>query len=1574
MKKIIAFVLSLTLIITSFSTIPLYAASIKVSEEAKALATIGMLEGDGGGVTDEYMAKRMDRFTAAISILKLKGLYDEALDYMGRTNFSDANDVKWEDGRNILAYLKSNPDLGFIGNEWGEFLPYKSIGEKEYYKVLLETLGYKQKTDGRSGDFAWDETLDFAESKGLKPSYKSDFNIDLLSKATVSALNTKTKAGKIYINVLIDEGVIRRSDAVYAGLIREEIDIKVKSARAVGNTIVEVEYDSYISAYDAENTNNYTIDGLLIKDAVYIGNNTVRLETAAQSSGKLYTLTAGKIKIKFTGVSKISGSPSIKTVKSEDIETVVIEFDKELDYFSATNEANYYISGVEVEKAEIDGKEVTLTTYGLISRKQYTLKVTNIKSVDGSTLKSQSKNFYTRPDTYPPTVKDVKAETNQRVIVSFSEAVSIETAEDLDNYVITSKDGELDIYEAILFGDDEDKVELITETQKASAKYEIVIENIADQTKAGNVMKRPVKKTFNGAREDRNAPQISRSDVKVLSRNHIQLAFTDSSRLEESTVLDPSNYEIIKNDRYKDEIYVANVEKASYEDGKYKAVLEVEDLDINVNYTLKVFNIEDEFGNVLEKNNTISISVRRDDFAASTVRDYKIIKGDEIEIFFTKPLDKETAEDISNYEINNSIGHPTKAVYKNEKVTLNIATMTVGKKYKLTVDGVRDLANNRLKQTFEFKATSGENDETKPKLDYIYIENRNVVAVVFDEPVMYTDKGKEGETALYLKASGGSEFVLYAKALTDDDRVIEFSNISENKTISGYNTLYTIDKEKSLKGITDRSANRNKFDRNELDYYDMTFYGSNEEPEAPEVDYITQIDGKTFEVEMSKEVVRKKSTVDASSSGSFNVEIDTDEKNIVYFTITSRYIDGNKDYKINIKEVLEDRHGVAAANYDNGYTIFYGEYTDDDKPYIIDVKAIDRFTVEIEYNESISSTNPGRYTVKNTDDSARYKTFSVTSTAIDKNRVLLTLNNPMESRYEYYLIIETPAKDLVGNTSEDIKGDEFYFEGTDLAPVQVPSISYKEAEAAIAELENAVYDLSSEDKINTANVFLNSAVSELNRLSDSTVKSTLTARKDAAADKIEDAEDKMAAAPVVTKINKLPNISDIALKDKDLVSDARKDYDKLKESQKDFVTNINKLVEAENKIKDLEDAAEKYRLEKMQLEKDKQAANEVSNKIEGLNLSEITLEQNDRVASIREDYNVLTNVQKGLVTNYGKLEKAEEKIEDLIREQKRIEEEKRRKEEEERKLKEEEERRQKEEEQKKYEAFVKAIEALEAAANNVVNKTSTLLLKIDEMDNALNSYLTYLAPIENLNVDALKNTAESVENKAKSTIISALEAAKEAEAAIEAVPSATTLANDVYERFSNREEKTVLLGRINAAKATVEDKSKVLLETNDKISDAKVKMAKKWLTDGSFKFSEKAKADSVTPIILQLPAHGAGAIYSFAEIGKMTDGRFIKENTNINNLNRSSKYNTNSVGIAKLEFIDEIKDGKTIRNGIKVNRGIEDAIITLKVGITSGDKSDYKLFNISIPKESPVTITEAVEKLNVQNNSFRLNH
>ncbi len=1472
MKRTIALILSFTLVITGLLASPIYAASIKVSEEARALETIGMLEGDGSGVTSEYMGKRMHRFTAAISILKLRGLYDEALKYTKTGNFKDIGVVEWKEGRNILAYLKANPDLGFIGNEKGEFLPYKDISEQEYFKVLLETLGYKQKVSGKSGDFSWGETLDYAKNKGLKPSYKSDFNIDLLAKATVSALNAKTKAGKVYIVILVDSGKVKKSKAVSAGFIKEELNATVKSAKAIGNTVVEVKFKENISKYDAEYTGNYSIDGLSIKEAIYTGDNTVRLTTSSQSNGRQYTLYAGGSKIRFTGISKISGAPNIKTVKSEDDESVVVEFDKELDYDSAMNSNNYTIAGVDVEKAVLTGKKVELSTYGLTSRKQYTLKVTNMKSVDGAVLKSQSKTFSNRPDTTPPSVKEVIAETNERVIVIFSEGVSKDTAEDLYNYTIESNNGELDIYEAILFGDDEDRVELVTEPQKASAKYEITIENIEDKTKVGNVMKKAIKKTFVGAKEDNTAPSLSKNDIKILSKNRIQVAFTDNSRMDEDTVLDAGNYELIKNDRWKDEIYVDNVEKISFESGKYKVALEVDDLESNMSYTLKVYNIADEFGNVLEKNNTATISISKEDLAPAKYKSHKMTKLDEIEIVFTKPLDKESAEDVYNYSINNYIGYPSKAVYKDEKVILTTAKMTEGKTYRLTIDGVEDQSGNVIRQNIDFKAVAEVKSEVGPVLVHLTSLNKYVAAAVFDKPVSYTSDGSD-RTILILK-TGYTEIKLYAKATSTDEKTIEFSDIEGRKILSDY-AYYSIDEDKSLRGITDKTANKNKYDNSVLKNYYITVPGNSSEPEALEVKDITQTDNRTFKVTMSREVVIKRNTAESSPYAIFAAGA-TNDKKVVTFTITPGYINGGTDYKIDLSKVLEDRHGLKSENTGKDYTTFYSENKDYIKPFIRGVRALDANTVEIEYNEDMGYS--GKYTIKNTDPYVIYNTILTSLKKIDGKKVILSLNIPLEKKYRYSLFIDEQGKDLAGNPSLDLVGDKFFIDDTDAGSLSL--LDYKEAEALVVKLENAVVTLNNTEQINTAKSHLNNANKKTASVSDANLKKDLNNRITIAGSKIQTAEDKLAANGVITKIDLLPSYANLTLEHKGIVEAARKAY------------------------------------------------------------------------------NDLTKAQKDLVTNYSKLTGAEERIAGLITEQEEKEQEKKKKE---------------AEEQAKLATAKAAVEALENAGESASGKATAFLNKVEEMNLALNAYISYVPSDGLLYAATLRDTLEMEEGKAINAIAGAAALVNELDLFIDTLSGKIAAAEEACKSLGEGDAKVILSGRTQAVKSKIDGNIKAIGEAKEKIKNAKIEAAKKWLNAGMLPFNKTDKADSDAPLILPLENHKAGASFYYKEIGSIVDGRFVKAQDGMQRF-----HNTfNSLDKANLQFVDEIKGDKTVRS-IKVNRGAELAAVAVKVEIISENKTTYKIFNITIPPKAidttgntPVTITEVQERtITQQQKSF----
>lgn len=117
---------------------------------------------------------------------------------------------------------------------------------------------------------------------------------------------------------------------------------------------------------------------------------------------------------------------------------------------------------------------------------------------------------------------------------------------------------------------------------------------------------------------------------------------------------------------------------------------------------------------------------------------------------------------------------------------------------------------------------------------------------------------------------------------------------------------------------------------------------------------------------------------------------------------------------------------------------------------------------------------------------------------------------------------------------------------------------------------------------------------------------------------------------VIAKIAALP--SNITLNDKSVVQAARSVYDSLSSADEKKVTNYSKLTAAEATI---------ARLEKE--EKDRAATNNVISIISAFP-SNITLNDKQAVNNARNAYNALTSDQKKLVTNYAKLQAAEDKI------------------------------------------------------------------------------------------------------------------------------------------------------------------------------------------------------------------------------------------------------------------------------------------------------------------------------------------
>lgn len=212
-KKLIALVLAFALV---FSTVTVAFAETAIGADAQAAVALGMLKGDGNGVDSAYLAGTSTRLQAAIMFLRLKGLENAALSYTSANNFADANQVAWVGGRNVMAYLKNNPELGWAGIGSNTFNPNSTIDAASYYKVMLEALGYVQGTD-----FQWADVKTFAAQKGLtKVANAATFTNNDIATATLEGLKANVKAGgKTLATALVDAKIITAEAAATAGLV-----------------------------------------------------------------------------------------------------------------------------------------------------------------------------------------------------------------------------------------------------------------------------------------------------------------------------------------------------------------------------------------------------------------------------------------------------------------------------------------------------------------------------------------------------------------------------------------------------------------------------------------------------------------------------------------------------------------------------------------------------------------------------------------------------------------------------------------------------------------------------------------------------------------------------------------------------------------------------------------------------------------------------------------------------------------------------------------------------------------------------------------------------------------------------------------------------------------------------------------------------------------------------------------------------------------------------------------------------------------------------------------------------------
>lgn len=1057
-KKILALLLAFALV---FSTVTVaFAEEATIGADAQIVKTIGMLQGSGNGVTAEYLATQPTRMQAAIMFLRLKGLEAEALAYTSANNFVDGN-IAWTGGKNIMSYLKDHPELGWVGGDGGKFEPGALITAQQYYKVMLESLGYKQNTASVVGDFTWEGVVAFAAGKGLsKVASVAKFTANDLAIATVEALTANVKgASKSLIASLVQAGKVDKAKAITAGIYVDDTTTTaaVKAVKAIGNTKAEVEFNAAVEKAFAENAANYkvvvkdTTTALEVKSAVLDGTTKVVVETAAQTAGKAYTMTVGSVSKNFGGVAKDTAAAELKTVVGTDTEKVELTFDKMLD-LSALNATNYKIDGVTVVKAawaDSSRKVVELTTSGMVANKTYKVTATDIKTVDLVNLKSASKNFMAKSDKTAPTANiDKTRSTNTRIMVYFNEEITKETAENLANYSLTvgSTTNTLDITAAKLVedvndlnkdGDDEDMsvVELTTAPQKAGTKYVLHVNNIADASVLANKITKEQKIDYYGIKADETKPTVS--SVNYLTNKIIEVVFNDASRLDSATALDIANY-AVNNDIAVEQ--VAFVDASNPDSAAGKTVrLTVSELGGKSSYTITISNITDEFGNVMDSKKVSKTFSKTTVNTPATVSKVEVTSDTTIKVTFTKEVNEASAKDVANYSINNGLGTPIKASFDSNKksVTLTVGTMTANKSYEITINGVKDLADNVMVGVkAKFVASATTNDVTAPEIIDVTTVNDRVIRVTFDE-VMDVDA-----TPTITLSNGKT--ATYKVSADDDDMVLEFRLLDADK--------FATETDLTIVSTTaqDLAGNRAK-----IDSAGIEFSTSTETPENPELVSWEQTSVKEFKLIFTEKIdkaingttIPVQTTTGKKVPYELTVSVDKDDNTIVYLTAAQKMA-ADKTFELNLADFdndanalendkLSNYHNIVVEQDDNSRTIVETSIEDEDAPFIESVVAENNKTIKVTYSEDMASS--GTYKITYTNDKDELKTITaITVSAPDKDNkkeVTLTLNtDTLNANYVYTLKMGTAkAKDIAGNSVD--AAAEFDFAGTNMVAI-----------------------------------------------------------------------------------------------------------------------------------------------------------------------------------------------------------------------------------------------------------------------------------------------------------------------------------------------------------------------------------------------------------------------------------------------------------------------------------------------------------------------------------------------------------
>lgn len=1077
-RKILAVLMAAVIMITSMPGLPVQADSI--GKEAQACKELGILIGaDSSGVTSQYLSTTPTRIQAFIIVLRLKGLYAEATEYDGNNNFKDAYTAGW--AKNYMAYAKSHPELGWGGYPDGTFAPADKINGQAFYKVMLETLGYKQGTD-----FAYQDTLKFAQEIGLVKDADAiakikSFTVNDIAKGISGALNTKPSGSdKNLISVMVEKNIIPSDKAVAAGFTLDTKEAKVTHFNAASNSRIELEFDEEIKLQKGDiEISQLGSNSRLSVLSVESNGRSATVTTTEAKPFNAYEITINTLvptnrmmikgyKKKFVAMPKDSTKP---TAKHEVLgrNEILVTFSEEVDRNTAENLSNYAIeNSVVILNAELgaSNNSVLLRTTDMTSF--YKLTIKNVTDIAGNRMIDYTALFEgARSDTQGPSIASVKSENSTTVVVNFNKRLDSYAAEDISNYSINNN---VSVIDAKL--DDSRKQVTLTTTVQGLGVNRLTIQNVTDTW--GNVMYR---KEYNFV-GDTSKPTAT---VLAVSNNEVMVTF--SKAVSKDTAESIENYSIDRNLEVKNAILDAT--------GKTVTLI-TSSQTLREVYSLSITGVTDLWGN--------EVNTSSKKFGGMPVNNKELSytvksNGSSLTVIYSKRVDKETAEDVFNYYLDKELGYAAKAKLDEadgRTVTLLTANHTSGKVYSITIKDVKDISGIKIssdekictKKFAGINISEQNNGNGDLAIETVVTVDVNTIDLIFSDAL--TDEEMEGmKVAVEVPAEYGHKLptgLSYYKFFVGGKKSVRVqfkTNSSSNPELFKAGNIYEVE-------VTNIDRLNSKDSANV-----QLFAGTSNPNEAPSVLEVNALNNTAVEVVFSKPVkgitksqfeIKDKITI---SGVSITDTSEITDRVILYISSSTKLNDD--EYKLYVKSGIKDAAGFNSlyTGSSTSYTEFFGTSEDNEAPYIdSDITALDSYTIQFGFSEPIKDITNSSFSIKRVSGSGSsniniYKALL----SEDKKMVTLYLNSKysgLSSDYEYELSINSSVKDLQ-DLSVSTSNRKVEFEGVDTKPEALEIIaSYVSTDnkkiTLLASRELSISNLTMDDfKLSGAGYYKNSS-------------------------------------------------------------------------------------------------------------------------------------------------------------------------------------------------------------------------------------------------------------------------------------------------------------------------------------------------------------------------------------------------------------------------------------------------------------------------------------------------------------------